>query len=404
MKPVIKFIFCIMAFICFCNCSETELGPIEKKSNVPGKVSVTKIENTPGGAIITYTLPGDPDLLYVMARYEEKGTPREFKASFYTNQLIIDGLSKEVDYVIELTAVNRSGKSSEIVPVKIHPLKPPVQGVFESLKGSPTFGGIEISYENPSKAFVAIGILTTDEKNDFYEHDTYYSSQAVAKFSVRGFNEEEREFRLYVKDKWGNVSDTTSFKVTPIGEKELDKKLFKTMRLKGDSDPTAWGGQLQYIWDGRAFGDNEGQWGLHTGNVATGVPMYISFDLGVNATLSRFKLWCIMDDKHMYNDMSPRNYEIWGRIESISANDDGDFFPHWFKMGDIENVKPSGLPTGTLTDDDRAAARRGDEIIFNFNEFTTRYIRIRCTRNWNGNTNMCFSEVSFWATTINPVN
>ncbi|MDR0542276.1 MAG: hypothetical protein LBH19_08695, partial [Dysgonamonadaceae bacterium] len=126
--------------------------------------------------------------------------------------------------------------------------------------------------------------------------------------------------------------------------------------------------------------------------------------LGVVATLSRFKLWIIMDDKHSYNDVSPRNYEIWGRSEPVGANDDGDFFPHWFKMGDIENIKPSGLPIGTLTDDDRAAARRGDELVFNYNEFTTRYIRIRCLKNWLGNTNMCFSEVSFWATSINPVN
>jgi hypothetical protein len=385
-------------------CSETELQPIEKNTKAPGKVNVTNIENTPGGAIITYTLPDDPDLLYVMARYEEKGVPREFKASFYTNRLIIDGLSKEEEYTVGLTAVNRSGKASEVVPVKIIPLKPPVRGVFESLKGVPTFGGIEITYENPSKAFVAIGVLTMDEEGTFYEHDTYYSSQPSAKFSVRGFGEGEREFRLYVKDKWGNVSDTVAFKVTPIGETELDKSKFREMKLKGDAESTAWGGQMRFIWDGRAFGDNEGDWGLHTGNVATGEPLHITFDLGVVATLSRFKLWVIMDDKHMYNDMSPRNYEVWGRTEPVSASDDGDLFPHWFKMGEIENIKPSGLPLGTLTDDDRTAARRGDEIVFEYNVHTTRYIRIRCLKNWNGNTNMCFSEVSFWATSINPIN
>lgn len=395
---------CMWTLFCFYACSQTELQPVEKNTKAPQKVNVTNIENTPGGAIITYTLPSDPDLLYVMARYEEKGIPREFKASFYTNRLVIDGLSKEEEYTITLTAVNRSGISSEALPVKIYPLKPPVRGVFESLKGNPTFGGIEISYENPSKAFVAIGILTTDEEGAFYEHDTYYSSQPDARFSVRGFDEREREFRLYVKDKWGNVSDTASFKVTPIGETELDKSLFREMKLKGDAESTAWGGQMRFIWDGRAFGDNEGNWGLHTGNVATGLPMQVTFDLGVKATLSRFKLWVIMDDKHMYNDMSPRNYEIWGRTEPIDASDDGDFFPLWFKMGDIENIKPSGLPLGTLTDDDRSAARRGDELIFEYNTCTTRYIRIRCIRNWNGNTNMCFSEVSFWATNINPAN
>jgi hypothetical protein len=405
MKPVSKtMIYCMLALFSLYACSETELQPIEKNSKAPGKVNVTNIESTPGGGIITYTLPSDPDLLYVMARYEEKGIQREFKASFYTNRLIIDGLSKEENYPVSLTAVNRSGKASEVVSVNILPLKPPVREVFESLKGAPTFGGIEISYENSSKAFVAIGVLTTDAEGAFYEHDTYYSSQANAKFSVRGFGEEEREFRLYVKDKWGNVSDTTSFRVTPIGETELNKSLFREMKLRGDADCTAWGGQMRYIWDGRIVGDAEGQTGMHTGNVATGAPMYVTFDLGVVATLSRFKLWAVMDDKHIYNDMSPRNYEVWGRTEPISATDNGEFFPYWFKIGELENIKPSGLPTGSLTDDDRAAARRGDELVLDYNVYTTRYIRILCTKNWNGNTNMTFSEVSFWATSINPAN
>ncbi|MDR1115673.1 MAG: DUF4959 domain-containing protein [Tannerella sp.] len=404
MKSVSKTIFSMLALFCLYACSETELQPIEKNTKAPGKVNVTDVENTPGGAIITYTLPSDPDLLYVMARYEEKGAPREFKASFYTNWLVIDGLSREEEYTVNLTAVNRSGKASEAVQVKIIPLKPPVREVFESLKGMPTFGGIEISYENSSGAFVAIGVLTTDAEGAFYEHDTYYSSQPGAKFSVRGFDEGEREFRLYVKDKWNNVSDTTSFKITPVGETELDKSLFREMKLRGDAESTAWGGQMRYIWDGRVVGDAEGNTGLHTGNVASGAPMYITFDLGVVATLSRFKLWAVMDDKHIYNDMSPRNYEVWGRTEPVSPSDDGDFFPHWFKMGELENIKPSGLPLGTLTDDDRAASRRGDELVFNYNEHTTRYIRIQCTRNWNGNTNMTFSEVSFWATSINPAN
>lgn len=397
MKEVIKYMFCIMAFACLYSCSETELKLIEKSSNVPGKVIVTNVESTPGGVIITYTLPEDPDLLYVMARYVEKGVSKEFKASFYVNRIIIEGLSREDDYTIELTAVNRSGKSSEGVPVKVRPLKSPLQVVFESLKGTPTFGGIEISYDNPSKALVRIGVLTTDENGDFYEHDARYSSDPGAKFSLREFETVEREFRVYVKDRWENTSDTVSFKITPVTDKELDKKLFKGLSLPGDANPTAWGGKLNYIWDGSLDGN-----GAHTGAEATGIPKYISFDLGVNATLSRFKLWGIQgSDKHMFGDFTPRHYEIWGRSEPIAGNDNGEFSPYWFKMGEIESIKPSGLPLGMLSDEDRAAVKRGDEFTFNYNEFTVRYIRIRCLMDWVGTTNMVFTEVSFWATDVN---
>jgi hypothetical protein len=397
MKTIKTIIVCILFLGCFSACQTDTHHPIENNPNAPGKVTIADIELIPGGAMISYILPKDPDLLYVMAKYTENGAQREFKASFYTNYLIVDGMSQEIEYSVDLYAVNRSGKSSEAENIKISPLTPPIVGVFESLKHKATFGGISISYENPSSAFMAVGVLTMNEEGELYEPYTFYSSQPLPSFSVRGFKAEEREFWVYVKDKWGNTSDTVSYTVKPVGEKELDKSLFREMKLKNDADPTSWGGQMRFIWDGRAFGDNEGDWGLHTGNVATGKPVHITFDLGVTATLSRFKLWFIMDDKHMYNDVSPRKYEIWGRTYDINpTTDNGEFYPHWFKMGEIENVKPSGLPTGSLTDDDRNVARNGDELVFEDFQPTTRYIRIVCLLNWNGNTNMCFSEVSFW--------
>jgi hypothetical protein len=397
MKTIKTIIACMSLLGCFYACENHLNHPIENNPDAPGKVTITQVEEIAGGAVITYVLPEDPDLLYIMARYTENGVNREFKASFYTNYLVVDGMSKEAEYTVDLYAVNRSEKYSEPVSIKMRPLTPPIIGVFESLKYKATFGGISISYENPSGAFMAVGVLTLNEEGKQYEPYTHYSSQPYPSFPVRGFKAEEREFWVYVKDKWGNTSDTVSYVVTPIGEKELDKSLFREMKLKGDADPTSWGGQMRFIWDGRAFGDNEGDWGLHTGNVATGKPMYITFDLGVTATLSRFKLWVVMDDKHMYNDVSPRKYEIWGRSYEINpTTDNGEFYPHWFKMGEIENIKPSGLPSGSLTDDDRAAARAGDELVFEDFQPTTRYIRIVCLLNWNGNTNMVFSEVSFW--------
>ncbi|MDR0865499.1 MAG: DUF4959 domain-containing protein [Candidatus Symbiothrix sp.] len=381
-----------------------EHKPIEKSGKAPNPVDNIEVTNIAGGAVITYSLPKDPDLLYVMASYTEKGSHREFKASYYTNTILVDGLSREGEYDVELVAVNRSGLKSEVKLIQIHPLTPPVMGVFATLKGKPTFGGITISFENSTQAAVAVGVLTTDEDGVFYERDTYYSSRPAPSFSVRGFDSKERVFKVFVRDKWENTSDTTSFTVIPLEEIELDKSLFREMKLKGDAGTTEWGGQMRYIWDGRAFGDDEGEWGLHTGNLATGKPMYVTFDLGVIANLSRFKLWPVMDDKHMYNDVTPRNYEIWGRTVPVNiTTDDGEFYPHWYKMGELECIKPSGLPAGSLTDEDRAAARIGDEFVFEDEQFNARYIRIRCLKNWSGNTNMVFSEVSFWATEIKSI-
>lgn len=407
MKTLRAISICTVLIFLFGACENNLYNrPLGGSSGNPGKVVVTNIEPTPGGAVISYTLPKDPDLLYVVARYTEKGITREFKASYYTNKLEIEGLSREQDYQVELVAYNRGDKASESVMATIRPSTPPFLAVVRSMTGSATYGGIDISCENPSEASIAIGVLTQDHEGVWYERDTHYTSRTAPRFSVRGFGDGEREFKVFVRDKWENHSDTVSFSVSPIGETILDKSKFQEVTLKGDSNPTQHGGQLRYIWDGRALGDTEGQWGMHTGNTATGVPMYITFDLGVEATLSRFNLQCIMDDKHMFGDMSPRRYEVWGRRDQpslVAVTDDGAFTHDWFKMGDVENIKPSGLPLGNLNDSDRAAARAGDELVFEYNKFSARYIRIRCVMNWNGNTNMCFSEVTFWATEIKDI-
>jgi len=405
MKKIRIFIVTVLISVLFFGCSQDINKPIENNSNAPGKVTVTDVKNLPGSVVITYTIPDDPDVLYVMATYTQNGVAREFKASYYTNTITLEGFGREADYSVDLYAVNRSEKRSEVTTVTVHPQLPPVMEVYQTLKYKPTFGGINISYENPSGAFIAVGVLTDNVQGDLYEPYTSYSAQPEVSFSVRGFETVERTFGVYARDKWGNSTDTVYYTVTPLFEIPLDKSLFKEMKLKGDADVTQWGGQMRYIWDDRIVGDAEGEWGCHTGNVATGVPMYFTFDLGQVATLSRFKLWCIMDDKHMYNDVTPRKYELWGRTVAVNATtDDGSFYPNWFKMCDIENIKPSGLPPGTLTDDDRTAAQNGDEFVFEDIQYTTRYIRIVCDLNWSGNTNMCIGEVSFWATDIQPVN
>ena len=44
----------------------------------------------------------------------------------------------------------------------------------------------------------------------------------------------------------------------------------------------------------------------------------------------------------------------------------------------------------------RIAGRNGDSGNFSSDLPAVRYIRIRCLKNWSGNTNMTFTEISFW--------
>ncbi|KAA6332574.1 hypothetical protein EZS27_018926 [termite gut metagenome] len=167
---------------------------------------------------------------------------------------------------------------------------------------------------------------------------------------------------------------------------------------------------MSSVYDDRISKDGEDPWGLHTGSDPTpdGSPKRFTISFGVKARLSRINIYPIQDDKHMYNNMGPRFYRIWGHKDPITeANkkqigDDGGWQNEWKLLAEIENVKPSSLPVGSLSDEDRVAGRAGDEVIFPIDserdeEFTVRYIRIESLRNWSGNTNICITEVTPWA-------
>jgi hypothetical protein len=108
--------------------------------------------------------------------------------------------------------------------------------------------------------------------------------------------------------------------------------------------------------------------------------------------VSRFTLWQIQDDRHSFNDKSPRQYEVWGRAdEPTDGSWDG-----WTLLLEMESIKPSGLPLGVLTEYDRNAILQGDQANFAIELGEMRYIRIKCLKSWTGDYNMCFTELSFW--------
>ena len=56
----------------FRSCAEDMVKPIENDKDAPGTVQDVKTESLPGAVKFTYTLPSDPDLLYVLAKYTNK--------------------------------------------------------------------------------------------------------------------------------------------------------------------------------------------------------------------------------------------------------------------------------------------------------------------------------------------
>lgn len=142
-------------------CSEEPNGQTPTDSIAPGILTNIYAEGTPGGALITYDLPDDEDLLCVKAIFELKdGKMSEEKASVYVSSMEIKGFGDTQVREVQLIAIDRSYNESEPVTVTVNPQSPPFIAVQQSLELSAAFGGINVAMENPTEANVIICIDT----------------------------------------------------------------------------------------------------------------------------------------------------------------------------------------------------------------------------------------------------
>lgn len=363
--------------------------PLEHDGTKPGTVSIIKVTNLPGSATIQYTLPKDPDLQYVVARYSINNgtTKKEVKSSYHENQLTVDGFGQVGEYPVALYAVDRSGNESSPVMTKVHPDTAAYMKTFSSLDLISTFGGANIAFNNDEKGNIGIVVITANNNGELVPVDALYTSQQDGSFTVRGYDTVPRVFGVYVTDRWNNVSDTLMETLTPLFEKQLDRTKFQVYPLPDDA-PAAFqaaGFYPEEAWDGKIDG-----FCWHTATAGVSLPLQITMDLGLVAKLSRFTLW--ERKGYEFEAHSPREYAIWGRATPTNqAGYDG-----WIKLRDCESIKPSGLPVGQNNADDLAAAAAGEQFDIPADAPPVRYIRIEMYQNWSNGVAINVGELAFW--------
>lgn len=397
MKPLKIFILLFLTIGVLCSCDEDEKRPLVKDSSPPGPVTNVEVENLPGGARISYTMPADKDVLYVEATFESvNGKLNNWKSSVFNNSIEVAGFPDTVIYTVALHAVDQSENRSPAVNVNIQPTTPPITLIAESIKINPDFGGIGISWVNDNQAEIAVIVEAENEVGELEQVDIRYSSQKKDNFAVRGFDTIPRLFSVFVRDRYDNLSDKKQVTIKPLFEQNLDKNVMNPLKLPHDA-PDAWGWVISNL-----FNDNIGGAGFHTpqgwtdDNPTDEYPApnrhFFTFDLGVIAQLSRFKFWQ-RQGTWLYYHGNPRYFEVWGAAE---LNQNGTF-DGWTKL--IENgevPKPSGLPLGQVSNDDVELAGRGHEYIFPLDAPPVRYIRFVNLQNWSGSRFMHIMEMEFW--------
>lgn len=368
---------------------ERTLEPLEKNSNPPGRISNVQWTAGPGKATITYALPSDPDLLYVKAVYNlANGREMEVKASYYINNLTVEGFGDTEEHEVKLYAVNRSEIASEPVSVKITPLENPIWGVFRSLSISPDFSGIRVTAKNSSRSSMAFEVFAEDSTGVLKPtaNNIYTSAEDVVR-TIRGYDSVPRNFAVTVRDRWLNYSDTLFAKLTPLYEAEIPRSGFRAVTLPGDvglhpSTP------MTGMWDGIA------DWWPAVTMTSSAVltPQWITFDIGKLATLSRIVIYDYgeyFNGRTYFYAGNLLDFEVWG---SNNPPADGSF-NNWVKLGTFKSVKPSGTPYGVNTAEDLEVARAGISYTFDAGTPKVKYLRIKSNKNWQGTTYFAIAEV-----------
>lgn len=396
----------ILSAILFMGCSEDKLEPMGHDSTPPGQVANVRVENQPGKAKLTYTLPDDPNLLYVKAVYRlNSGAMREIKASYYTNTMTLDGFGDTNTHDVQVYAVNRSEVASDPVSVQVQPQENPIWDVRRSLVVSNDFSGVHVKAENPARETVAIEIMRKDSLGNWQNVEGYETSSPTIEFAKRGLDTLEYEFRFTVRDRFLNYTDTLYSTVKPLFERMLDKSKFKAYNLPGDATAEQPGWlEMDRMWNNIYDYTNHERWLISTpiGENA-GKPQISTFDIGAPARLSRLTLfnWGTDNssgvgagDRIFYVGEHMRRFEIWG---TMSPDPDGSL-DNWIKLATFENKKPSQLPYGQQSQEDFDTAVAGFDFIFPVSEDIpkVRYVRIRNLESWDGTTKFGIEEIDLY--------
>ena len=421
MKRIILLFVVITALFA---CREDERGPMAGGGEAPMKVTNIQAKPIPGGAVITYDIPNNENLLYVRADYVlQTGEEKNVIASARVNSLTIEGL-RTTDYCkVRIYSVSYNEVKSDVQEIEIQPLESPIESVFKTIDMEETFGGMKLTFKNATGAALKISVLTPDESGKMINVRDIYTKMIDGSFSVRNgkdnFLPEEREFGVCMRDRWNNKTDTIYFRGTPWEEYKLDRSTWSKVDLYDRNDPNAQvhtaaerpigqaknrdyttnftdqtsNCKFEFMWDNKytTSGTSNSGSGQIFFSAYHGLPLNICLTLGYTATISRLVIHPKIGDMNKYVDAwgqsDPKVYEIWGCDETLDTERwDWD---QWtlLRTVDMAEMKPSGLPYDAdpklcYTQEDKDMAYNGYEI-----EIPdcppVKYLRINIKETWS---------------------
>lgn len=395
MKLICYFIASLFVFSFF-SCEDTTTDQRTPKGPWnEGPITEYTITPINGGAEITYTLPDNPDVMYVMVEYERNGMIYTDKASVHKNVVMVEGFHRQNLVKATLYKVNKFDQRSEPLEIEFEPLESLIDITFKSLKLQTSFGGIVGIWDNPEATELGVRLMTYDDTlyNKLDTREMYYTQMVEEKHSFRGFEAVETTFYLTFEDKWGNNSDTIQYKTTPFYETMIPKPYDDARGTIPHDNVSDLGGARipAKLWDNIVNTSGHG-WLTKPGNPGISMtidmkqvakvsriihhPYHINSPYG-QANITEMEIWGI--DKLDYDLLSNRDYWLdslavrEGRYPSVNQQmelPERTFKDDWYYMG------YHSVPIYTVGADIQALARNGAEYIIDIDVPPVRYIRI----------------------------
>lgn len=397
-----------------------------KDTQPPAQITNISFTANNGGGYFLYTIPQDPDFLYVRADYTlDNGKTVSKTSSTYSDTLYIEGLGQVKEYLVKLFTVDRSNNVSLPVEQRITPLESNTLAVLGTVNVLPGFSSLIINWESHLKQ--NIDICVDVKIGDKKALKIFSSNIEKDRFSIKDLEGAAHSVTVYVKDSYGNTSETKDYgEVTPLTDGKLSKKGWSFLRnnllygnkwdYASNKDPnlqtplpehmgtfrsdslknaaeTAYEGRIEKFWDDEY--DDNAKRNLNYFNTGDGqsYPFSYFIDLGRVIQASRFALW--QRNNAPYGGENVEICELW----VSNDQDPTDGIDGWEYIGTYKITKPSD----PILAKNEATEGHHFDIFPDKPEYTKpfRYIRYKATKCFTNANTGCMSEITIYGIETN---
>lgn len=374
------------------------------KSVPPAKVTKASYQATYGGAIISYDIPQDDNLLFVKAVYTNSLNQEVIRvSSSYNNTIEIDGFNDEEVHTVKLYAVGANNSHSDAYEMQITPAESYINVVQKSLQMESILGGVSLKWDNPGKKTVFVYMNFTDGKKKYQR--ILSSSKESESLKVRGLESLPYKFSISVEDFYGNkTQEDEKGEYTPKLEQEINKSSWTLMKnlttLNGDAHEGKTVSFFDNIIDTKDNANDNSYFIATRGNnggVLNFDNLSIVIDLNKKVVINRLVVWqrAYWYSSDEANGVS-KNY-FYYQTENMRAFDlyvstDASTW-EFVKHCDIGDPKDA---SGNVSVEAIQAAIDGHE--FELDEITQpfRYVKIAVRSNYGSTENLISSEITFY--------